>query len=87
MAFSCGPYGTVLADGSEYNGNYAESVTEEELIAFHRRRLQVWQHLQSHLHLHLLLNVQCSQERQSSNMIFCHIKRLIAFAVQHLAVR
>lgn len=44
VAFSCGPYGTVLADGSEYNGNYAESVTEEELIAFHRRRLQVIAH-------------------------------------------
>lgn len=41
MAFSLGPYGAALADGSEYDGRYAERVTEEQLMHFHRQRLQV----------------------------------------------
>jgi homocysteine S-methyltransferase len=36
---SVGPYGALLADGSEYRGDYGLSVTE--LRAFHRPRLQV----------------------------------------------
>ncbi|MFV0437796.1 MAG: homocysteine S-methyltransferase [Desulfopila sp.] len=38
VAASVGPYGAFLADGSEYRGAY--SIDEEQLIAFHRRRLQ-----------------------------------------------
>jgi homocysteine S-methyltransferase len=38
VAASVGPYGAFLADGSEYRGNYA--INEEQLSAFHRRRLQ-----------------------------------------------
>ncbi len=41
MAFSAGPYGAALADGSEYDGSYAERVSEEQLMDFHRQRLQV----------------------------------------------
>jgi len=37
IAASTGPYGAYLADGSEYRGDY--SLTEEELIAFHRPRM------------------------------------------------
>ncbi|BDA46550.1 Homocysteine S-methyltransferase 1 [Coccomyxa sp. Obi] len=40
VAFSAGPYGAALADGSEYDGSYAERVTEEQLVDFHRQRLQ-----------------------------------------------
>ncbi|CAL8471158.1 g10700 [Coccomyxa elongata] len=40
VAFSAGPYGAALADGSEYDGSYAERVTEEQLMDFHRQRLQ-----------------------------------------------
>jgi len=36
---SVGCYGAVLADGSEYTGDYDLSI--EELIAFHKRRVQV----------------------------------------------
>lgn len=36
---SVGPYGAVLADGSEYRGNYA--VDHTDLVAFHRERLAV----------------------------------------------
>lgn len=39
VAASVGPYGAFLSDGSEYRGDYA--VTEEELAAFHRQRIQV----------------------------------------------
>jgi homocysteine S-methyltransferase len=36
---SVGPYGAVLADGSEYRGHYA--ISDRELAAFHRERLGV----------------------------------------------
>lgn len=39
VAASVGPYGAVLADGSEYRGDYGLSVSE--LRAFHRPRLEV----------------------------------------------
>lgn len=39
VAASVGPYGAMLADGSEYKGHYGLSV--EQLMAFHRPRLQV----------------------------------------------
>lgn len=39
VAASVGPYGAVLADGSEYRGRYGLSVTELE--RFHRPRLEV----------------------------------------------
>lgn len=38
IAGSVGPYGAFLADGSEYRGDY--SLTEDELIAFHRPRVE-----------------------------------------------
>ncbi|KAL5004388.1 hypothetical protein ScPMuIL_017844 [Solemya velum] len=40
VAGSVGPYGAVLHDGSEYTGNYAEKMTTEELVDFHRPRVQ-----------------------------------------------
>lgn len=39
VAASVGPYGAMLADGSEYKGHYG--LTEEQLMEFHRPRLQV----------------------------------------------
>jgi homocysteine S-methyltransferase len=39
IAASVGPYGAILHDGSEYRGNYGLSL--EELIAFHRERVEV----------------------------------------------
>jgi homocysteine S-methyltransferase len=38
VAASVGPYGAVLADGSEYRGRYA--LTVRQLVAFHRPRLE-----------------------------------------------
>jgi homocysteine S-methyltransferase len=37
---SVGPYGAALHDGSEYRGDYASTVSEEQLMAWHRPRLQ-----------------------------------------------
>lgn len=39
VAASVGPYGAMLADGSEYHGRYG--LTVDELRAFHRPRLEV----------------------------------------------
>lgn len=39
IAASIGPYGAYLADGSEYRGDYKESL--KELIDFHRARIEV----------------------------------------------
>lgn len=49
VAFSCGPYAACLADGSEYTGSYIEKTTFEQLVDFHRRKLQV--NLQAFLRL------------------------------------
>ncbi|MGY1634873.1 homocysteine S-methyltransferase, partial [Geodermatophilus sp. SYSU D01186] len=39
VAGSVGPYGAVLADGSEYTGAYCDSMTVADLRAFHRPRM------------------------------------------------
>ncbi|KAL8171165.1 hypothetical protein V2J09_022969 [Rumex salicifolius] len=41
VAASIGSYGAYLADGSEYSGDYGETISVEKLKDFHRRRLQV----------------------------------------------
>ncbi|KAG2433231.1 hypothetical protein HXX76_008301 [Chlamydomonas incerta] len=40
IAYSCGSYGAYLADGSEFRGDYADSVPADELMGFHRTRLE-----------------------------------------------
>lgn len=40
VAASVGPYGAALADGSEYNGSYATTMTEAALAEWHRPRIQ-----------------------------------------------
>jgi S-methylmethionine-dependent homocysteine/selenocysteine methylase len=37
---SVGPYGAALHDGSEYTGCYAEWMSEEQLMAWHRPRIR-----------------------------------------------
>ena len=39
VAASVGPYGAILADGSEYRGDYG--LDEAALLAFHRRRFEI----------------------------------------------
>lgn len=39
VAASVGPYGAILADGSEYRGNYG--LSHEQLVSFHRRRMEI----------------------------------------------
>jgi S-methylmethionine-dependent homocysteine/selenocysteine methylase len=41
VAGSVGPYGALLADGSEYTGGYADSMTVTDLRAFHRPRMEL----------------------------------------------
>src|SRR5215212_1860116 len=40
IAASLGPYGAMLADGSEYTGDYGDT-SHDELIRFHRSRIEV----------------------------------------------
>jgi homocysteine S-methyltransferase len=41
VAGSVGPYGAMLADGSEYTGAYVDRLTVADLRAFHRPRMEV----------------------------------------------
>ncbi|XP_054820718.1 homocysteine S-methyltransferase 3-like [Prosopis cineraria] len=41
IAASVGSYGAYLADGSEYSGDYGDTVTVETLKDFHRRRVKI----------------------------------------------
>jgi homocysteine S-methyltransferase len=41
VAGSVGPYGAMLADGSEYTGGYVEAVGVRELREFHRPRMEL----------------------------------------------
>jgi homocysteine S-methyltransferase len=41
VAGSVGPYGAMLADGSEYTGDYVSSVSVAQLRAFHRPRMEL----------------------------------------------
>jgi S-methylmethionine-dependent homocysteine/selenocysteine methylase len=41
VAGSVGPYGAMLADGSEYTGAYAATMTVAELREFHRPRMEL----------------------------------------------
>jgi homocysteine S-methyltransferase len=41
VAGSLGPYGAMLADGSEYTGDYVTEVTVARLRAFHRPRMEL----------------------------------------------
>jgi homocysteine S-methyltransferase len=47
VAASIGPYGAYLANGSEYRGDYG--LSEEELIAFHRPRVEILSETQADL--------------------------------------
>lgn len=40
VAGSIGPYGAALHDCSEYTGSYVESVSEKELMDWHRPRMK-----------------------------------------------
>jgi homocysteine S-methyltransferase len=40
VAASLGPFGAALHNGSEYHGNYGRNF--EEVVAFHRSRIEVW---------------------------------------------
>lgn len=41
VAGSVGPYGAMLADGSEYSGGYVDTVGVRALRAFHRPRMEI----------------------------------------------
>ena len=60
VAFSLGSYGAALADGSEYTGAYGARMTEEQLLVFHRQRMQVGAHVFWYLQLGFVARMQPS---------------------------
>jgi homocysteine S-methyltransferase len=67
IAASVGPYGAMLADGSEYRGLYA--VSDQDLSAFHRPRLEVL--AQSGADLLACETIPCLREAQ----VLAHLLR------------
>ncbi|KAI8144331.1 homocysteine S-methyltransferase 2-like protein [Fennellomyces sp. T-0311] len=41
VALSMGCYGAVLANGAEYTGDYGENIDLDDLVTFHRERLEI----------------------------------------------
>ena len=65
MAYSAGPYGAALADGSEYDGSYADRVTEEQLMDFHAKRIHVSGITLHHSRSHSLWTLQEGMNKTS----------------------
>ncbi|KAL6448425.1 hypothetical protein ACFW04_000387 [Cataglyphis niger] len=60
VAGSCGPYGAYLHDSSEYTGFYGKSVSRQELIDWHRPRVQAL--LDAGVDLLALETIPCVEE-------------------------
>lgn len=64
IAGSCGPYGAILHDGSEYTGNYANSsITKDILKDFHRPKIQAL--LDANVDLLALETIPCAIEAEA----------------------
>ncbi|KAK9807910.1 hypothetical protein WJX73_000567 [Symbiochloris irregularis] len=64
VAFSCGTYGAVSADGTEYDGNFADKVTVEQLMDFHMRRLEAVAH-ETAIDLVAFETIPCAKELEA----------------------
>ncbi|KMR03565.1 homocysteine s-methyltransferase-like protein [Lasius niger] len=63
VAGSCGPYGAYLHDSSEYTGLYGKSVSRQELIDWHRPRVQAL--LDAGVDLLALETIPCVEEAEA----------------------
>lgn len=63
IAGSCGPYGAYLHDSSEYTGSYGKSVSRQELINWHRPRVQAL--LDAGVDLLALETIPCIEEAEA----------------------
>ncbi|EFJ47356.1 hypothetical protein VOLCADRAFT_92147 [Volvox carteri f. nagariensis] len=64
IAFSSGSYGAYLADGSEFRGDYADSMTLQQLANFHRDRLEPVRH-RTEIDLLAFETVPCLREAEA----------------------
>lgn len=62
-AGSCGPYGAYLHDSSEYTGSYGKSISRQELINWHRPRIQAL--LDAGVDLLALETIPCIEEAEA----------------------
>jgi len=60
IAGSCGPYGAYLHDSSEYSGSYREMMSEQDLMNWHRPRIQAL--LDAEVDLLAFETIPCIQE-------------------------
>jgi len=63
VAGSVGPYGACLHDGSEYTGKYVENLTIQELMDWHRPRVEAL--LQAGVHLLALETIPAQKEAEA----------------------
>lgn len=63
IAGSCGPYGAYLHDSSEYTGFYGKSISRQELIDWHRPRVQAL--LEAGVDLLALETIPCIEEAEA----------------------
>ncbi|KAM0733324.1 Homocysteine S-methyltransferase YbgG [Formica fusca] len=63
VAGSCGPYGAYLHDSSEYTGSYGKSISRQELIDWHRPRIQAL--LNAGVDLLALETIPCVEEAEA----------------------
>ncbi|XP_017875832.1 selenocysteine Se-methyltransferase-like [Ceratina calcarata] len=62
IAGSCGPYGSSLHDGSEYNGSYGKSTPRETMIEWHKSRIDSF--IGAGIDLLALETIPCYQEAE-----------------------
>ncbi|XP_072745004.1 homocysteine S-methyltransferase [Anoplolepis gracilipes] len=83
VAGSCGPYGAYLHDSSEYTGSYGKSISRQELIDWHRPRVQAL--LDAGVDLLALETIPCVEEAEALLELlreFPHARAWLSFSCQ-----
>lgn len=83
VAGSCGPYGACLHDSSEYSGFYGKTVSRQELIDWHRPRVQAL--LDAGVDVLALETIPCVEEAEALLELlqeFPHARAWFSFSCQ-----
>ncbi|XP_070153417.1 homocysteine S-methyltransferase YbgG-like [Polyergus mexicanus] len=81
VAGSCGSYGAYLHDSSEYTGSYGKSISRQELIDWHRPRVQAL--LDAGVDLLALETIPCIEEAEALLELLCefpHARAWLSFS-------
>lgn len=83
VAGSCGPYGAYLHDYSEYSGSYGKMVSRQELIDWHKPRIQAL--LDAGVDCLALETIPCKEEAEALLELlqeFPHARAWLSFSCQ-----